>query len=59
MSNLLSISPIDGRYFNKVKDLSQYFSEYAYFKFRLGVEIKYLQRLLITFSNKNSENIIN
>jgi len=59
MSNLLSISPIDGRYLNKVKDLSQYFSEYAYFKFRLGVEIKYLQKLLITFSNENSESIIN
>ena len=31
MKELISISPIDGRYYQKVKNLSNYFSEYAYF----------------------------
>ena len=32
--SLLSISPIDGRYKNKVKDLENYFSEFALIKTR-------------------------
>ena len=39
---LLSISPIDGRYQNQVQVLSNYFSEFAYLKYRVEVEIKYL-----------------
>lgn len=43
MSNALhSISPIDGRYFEKVKSLSDYFSEFALIKYRVRVEIEYL-----------------
>lgn len=38
---LLNISPIDGRYKDKVSELEQYFSEYALFKFRIYVEIEY------------------
>jgi adenylosuccinate lyase len=38
---LMHISPIDGRYKDKVKELEQYFSEYALFKYRLYVEIEY------------------
>ena len=38
---LLNISPIDGRYKSKTTNLSNYFSEYAYIKYRLFVEIKY------------------
>ena len=37
--SLLSISPIDGRYKNKVKDLENYFSEFALIKTRVEVEI--------------------
>ena len=40
-NTLMNISPVDGRYKNKVKDLEQYFSEYALFKYRLFVEIEY------------------
>jgi len=38
---LTSISPIDGRYYDKVKDLSNYYSEYALIRYRVKVEIEY------------------
>ena len=44
--SLLSISPIDGRYKNKVKDLENYFSEFALIKTRVEVEIRWLLFLL-------------
>ena len=40
-SSLLSISPIDGRYINSTKELSDYFSEYALIKYRYKVEVEY------------------
>lgn len=40
-SPLTAISPIDGRYHSKTKNLFAYFSEFALFKFRLQVEIEY------------------
>ncbi len=40
-TNLLAISPVDGRYNNKVEDLWKYFSEYALIKYRVYVEIEY------------------
>ncbi|MEZ5004117.1 MAG: adenylosuccinate lyase [Chitinophagales bacterium] len=41
-STLTAISPIDGRYRNKVETLGDYFSEYALIKYRVKVEIEYL-----------------
>ncbi|MBV6646563.1 MAG: adenylosuccinate lyase [Cyclobacteriaceae bacterium] len=38
---LTAISPIDGRYHAKVKNLSQYFSEFALIQYRVKVEILY------------------
>ena len=38
---LTSISPIDGRYANATKELSNYFSEHALIKYRLNVEVEY------------------
>ncbi len=38
---LQAISPIDGRYRNKVASLSQYFSEFALIRYRVLVEIEY------------------
>ncbi len=38
---LTAISPIDGRYRNKVDVLGEYFSEYALIKYRVRVEIEY------------------
>jgi len=42
MNELLAISPLDGRYIDKVKELSDYFSEYALIKYRVLVEIEWL-----------------
>jgi adenylosuccinate lyase len=38
---LTAISPIDGRYRNKVDELGDYFSEFALIKYRVFVEIEY------------------
>lgn len=41
LSALNAISPIDGRYHQSTKDLTNYFSEAALIKFRVYVEIEY------------------
>ena len=41
LSSLTAISPIDGRYRNKVESLEVYFSEAALIKYRVLVEIEY------------------
>ena len=41
LSVLNAISPIDGRYRNKVSELAPYFSEEALIKYRVLVEIEY------------------
>ena len=43
-----AISPIDGRYHNKVQVLSNYFSEFALVKYRVKVEIEYFIALTKT-----------
>ena len=50
-NKLLNISPIDGRYNEYTNILSDYFSEYGLFKYRLYIEIKYF----IFLCNKISE----
>ena len=40
------ISPLDGRYMKKTKELKKYFNEAAFFKYRLLVEIKYFLKLI-------------
>jgi len=40
-NELLNISPIDGRYRSKTRKLSDYFSEFALFRYRIEVEVKY------------------
>ena len=42
---LAAISPIDGRYASKTAPLAAYFSEYALIKYRVIVEVRYLQAL--------------
>jgi len=44
--NGISLSPLDDRYKNITEGLKKYFSEYAFFKYRLRVELKYFQKLL-------------
>ena len=46
MNELLALSPIDGRYIEKTKELADYFSEYALIKYRVLIEIKWLLYLL-------------
>ncbi|PQJ23219.1 adenylosuccinate lyase [Tenacibaculum sp. SG-28] len=41
LTSLNAISPIDGRYRNKVKNLTNYFSEEALIKYRVKIEIEY------------------
>ena len=43
---LNAISPIDGRYQEKTKELSEYYSEYALIKYRVFVEIQYFIALV-------------
>jgi len=42
LTNLAAISPLDGRYWDKVSSLSPYFSEYGLMHYRVRVEIEYL-----------------
>ena len=41
LTSLTAISPIDGRYRNKVEALSAYFSEFGLIKYRVQVEVEY------------------
>jgi len=45
LNTLTAISPIDGRYRNKVEPLAAIFSEYGLIKYRVLVEIRWLQQL--------------
>ena len=63
-NNLNSISPIDGRYFDKTKSLKKYFSEKALIYYRLKVEIEYFIALckvkipqLNSFNQKKFEDL--
>ena len=42
LNPLTAISPIDGRYRNKVEELSDYFSEAALIRYRIRIEVEYL-----------------
>ncbi len=44
-NSLLAISPLDGRYKSKCEDLAPYFSEFALMRYRVFVEVKWLQKL--------------
>ena len=45
VSPLRALSPTDGRYFDKVNDLRDIFSEYGLMRFRVLVEVRWLQCL--------------
>jgi adenylosuccinate lyase len=50
LNTLNAISPIDGRYFENVKPLSPYFSEFGLIRYRVQVEIEYLLSLSAVLS---------
>lgn len=43
--SLKAISPLDGRYSDKLKLVRYYCSEFSFFKIRIAIEIKWLKRL--------------
>ncbi|MDO9476228.1 MAG: adenylosuccinate lyase, partial [Pseudohongiella sp.] len=45
ISTLTAISPVDGRYRARTEALSDYFSEYALIRYRVLVEVRWLQQL--------------
>lgn len=45
LTELTAISPIDGRYFDKTKTLSTIFSEFGLIKYRVLIEVKWLQAM--------------
>lgn len=45
LNALTAISPVDGRYGSKTTDLRQYFSEFGLIKYRVTVEVRWLQQL--------------
>jgi adenylosuccinate lyase len=45
LSSLTAISPVDGRYGNKVSDLRCIFSEFGLIRYRVVVEVRWLQAL--------------
>jgi len=45
LTTLNAISPVDGRYHSKTTALQAYFSEYGLIRYRVIVEIRWLQRL--------------
>lgn len=67
--NVLAVTPLDGRYRNKISELEEFVSEFALIKARLKIEVKYLfalskiglvklskteqNRLLLTIKNFN------
>ena len=48
LSSLTAVSPIDGRYGDKVSALRTIFSEFGLLKFRVQVEVRWLQKLAAT-----------
>lgn len=47
LTKLSAVSPIDGRYRDKVEPLASYFSEYALMKYRVHVEVEYFIALCL------------
>jgi len=45
LSSLTAVSPVDGRYAGKTSTLRPIFSEYGLIRFRVQVEVRWLQRL--------------
>jgi len=52
LSSLTAVSPVDGRYGDKVSPLRAIFSEFGLLKFRVEVEVRWLQKLATTVEIK-------
>lgn len=47
-SQLTAVSPLDGRYSSKCDSLAPYFSEYGLMRYRVLVEVRWLQALIVS-----------
>lgn len=61
--NLLAINPLDGRYADKISELSEFVSEYALIKYRFEIEVNYLlalsnKRIIRSFFKKEKEYLL-
>lgn len=45
LNSLTAVSPVDGRYYQKLSDFSNYFSELALIRYRVKVEVEYFLAL--------------
>ena len=45
IDSLYSISPVEGRYENLTQEVKEYFNEYNLIKYRIIVEVKWLEKL--------------
>ncbi len=54
---LNTLSPLDNRYFKQSQELSNYFSEFAFYKYRIQVEILWFQFVLQNFYKPEAEKI--
>lgn len=45
LSSLTALSPLDGRYRNRIARLSEFFSEYALIRYRVRIELQWLKTL--------------
>ena len=54
---IIAISPLDGRYRAKLDEMSDYFSEFALFKYRVRVEIEWLIHLCNEVKLKNTREL--
>ena len=63
MKILLSVSPLSGRYREKIIELEEYTSEYALIKKRIEVEVKYLLALskikIVNLSTAEKNKLLN
>jgi len=54
---IIALSPLDGRYREKIEDLSDYFSEFGLFKYRVKVEVEWLIHLCNEVKLKNTREL--
>ncbi len=64
LQELTSITPLDGRYRNKLAELAEYFSEYSLIKIRFEIEAKYLialsdAKILRSLTSKEKNELLN
>ncbi|AWH90767.1 adenylosuccinate lyase [Buchnera aphidicola (Melanaphis sacchari)] len=57
LHSLMTISPIDGRYFNFTKCLRNIFSEFSFLKYRLYIEIHWLKKIISMHKKLNIRKI--